>query len=197
MDQNFLLKENIFDKEELSYFIKKYDSLIPDIPFDKYCTASKIGFFNFDIEKNKNENNLYLDPVVLKLKQVISFITKLPIDNQETPNLLKYHTGGKYKRHYDYIDPMSSSYDSEMKERGQREFTSILYLNDNFEGGETNFPLNNLTIKPKTGLLLTWRNINVDGSLNKNSLHEGMPVVTGNKYIIVIWTRQKNLKNIL
>ena len=66
----------------------------------------------------------------------------------------------------------------------------MIYLNDDFEGGETHFPSLNLVVKPKKGKLVIWDNVNEDGSLDFNSLHAGLPVKKGFKYIAVIWIRE-------
>jgi hypothetical protein len=36
------------------------------------------------------------------------------------------------------------------------DFTAIMYLNDNYEGGELNFPGLDISIKPKKGSLIIW-----------------------------------------
>lgn len=61
-------------------------------------------------------------------------------------NELKYQVGQEFKRHRDqsYIrNDIEASY-----------FTFMIYLNDNYEGGETTF--NNLTVEPKQGTALIF-----------------------------------------
>jgi hypothetical protein len=60
----------------------------------------------------------------------------------------------------------------------KRYLAFLVYLNDDFSGGETDFPYNQLTVKPKTGTVLvfppTWQ-----------YPHRGMPVKEGSpKYIM-------------
>ena len=45
------------------------------------------------------------------------------------------------------------------QESGQRVYTGFAYLNDAFEGGHTDFPLLNISVKPTTGALLLWKNV--------------------------------------
>jgi prolyl 4-hydroxylase len=68
-------------------------------------------------------------------------------------------------------------------------FSSILYLNDDFDGGETVFPKIDKIIKPKPGNIYIWRNAFDDLKLDEKSFHGGNPIEAGVKYIIVIWTR--------
>jgi prolyl 4-hydroxylase len=44
--------------------------------------------------------------------------------------------------------------------------------------------------RPRRGLLLAWNNMAPDGKANPATLHEGMPVVKGVKYIVTKWFRE-------
>lgn len=64
-------------------------------------------------------------------------------------------------------------------ETEQSHFTFLLYLNDDFEGGETNFWNDEgdllHSVKPKTGMALVfWHPV----------LHEGATVIKGQKYVL-------------
>ena len=58
------------------------------------------------------------------------------------------------------------------------------------EGGGTFFPKLKLNINPTTGTLVKWDNLYSDGSPNPNSTHSGMPVIKGEKWILVIWVNE-------
>lgn len=58
------------------------------------------------------------------------------------------------------------------------EFTAIIYLNDNYEGGELNFPDLNLSIKPIKGSVILW-----PGSIT----HSISTVVSGTRYTIPVF----------
>ena len=51
-----------------------------------------------------------------------------------------------------------------------------------------------MIIKPETGKLVIWDNTLEDGSGDPNSLHAGLPVIAGTKYIAVIWIRGEKYK---
>jgi prolyl 4-hydroxylase len=129
--------------------------------------------------------------LVTKLKNLAANTTGIPIENQEGVHVIKYAVGGEYKSHHDFFHPNTNYYDSAMENGGQRIYSCLFYLNENFEGGETDFPIKKLKVTPKTGRMLIWANLKPDGSLDSDSLHAGLPVVTGNKWIAVIWIRKE------
>ncbi|MFM6830341.1 MAG: 2OG-Fe(II) oxygenase, partial [Novosphingobium sp.] len=47
------------------------------------------------------------------------------------------------------------------------------------------------TIPPQPGALLIWNNMKPDGTPNPNSMHAGMPVVRGTKYVLTKWYRAR------
>ena len=120
-------------------------------------------------------------PVIQKIKDIVSQITNLPIENQTPPHVVRYKMGGEYKEHVDYLDV----------ERGKnRKHSCLFYLNEDMEGGGTYFSKLKLNINPTTGTLIKWDNLYSDGSPNPNSTHAGMPVIKGEKWILVIWIHE-------
>ena len=67
----------------------------------------------------------------------------------------------------------------------------MVYLNDVGAGGGTRFKNISRTIAPEQGKLLCWNNRHADGSCNPNTLHHGMKVRRGTKYIITKWYRER------
>lgn len=130
-------------------------------------------------------------PIVKKIKNIVSSITKLPIEHQEIPNVVKYKVGGHYKTHHDYFDPENFP---NLLKRGNRKYTCLFYLNTNFEGGETYFPHYNIKVGPTIGSLLVWDNLLPNGRGNIQSEHSGLPVIKGEKFILVIWVNEKSIK---
>jgi prolyl 4-hydroxylase len=127
-----------------------------------------------------------------KIKKIISSKSGLPIENQEQIHIVKYNVGGEYKTHHDFFHPNTDYYDTTMKSGGQRVVSCLFYLNDEFEGGETEFPTKKIKVTPKTGRMLMWSNLKIDGSLDFESLHAGLPVISGTKWIAIVWVREKS-----
>ena len=124
------------------------------------------------------------------IKNIISEKTNWPIENQEQIHIVKYNIGGEYKEHQDFFHPNTYYYDSQMDRGGQRKYSALIYLNDDFEGGETYFPKINYTVKPEIGKMVIWENLNKDNSLNYDSLHAGLPVLSNEKWICIVWVRE-------
>ena len=130
---------------------------------------------------------------ITKFRNIFAEITNTSIMQQETPvYILKYSENDYY---FPHIDPFGGIQDFPHPEAGDRLISGILYLNDNYTGGETFFKSEEIKIKGRQGDLLIWYNLNKDGSPNRNTLHSGQPVTYGTKYIVVLWAREKIITN--
>jgi prolyl 4-hydroxylase len=59
------------------------------------------------------------------------------------------------------------------------------------DGGATRFKRIGKTIQPETGKLLIWNSLLPDGTPNNATLHQGMKVRRGTKYILTQWYRER------
>jgi prolyl 4-hydroxylase len=125
------------------------------------------------VESVRNNNRIIYKDIILadtiwaQLKQFAP--TKVgnskAVGLNELFRFYKYQVGQQFKRHRDqsYIrNDIEASY-----------FTLMIYLNDNYEGGETTFT--NLTIQPKQGTALIFFH---------DLEHEGSSVTQGIKYVL-------------
>ena len=104
----------------------------------------------------------------------------------------RYQEGQRFREHADffYIDqPYWAEYEPH---GGQRTWTAMIYLNEPGAGGATRFKLLDFEVEPKLGRILIWNNMALDGSPNPWTLHEGMPVESGTKYIVTKWYRERH-----
>ena len=102
----------------------------------------------------------------------------------------EYKEGEKYNRHYDGWRDNGSEKSNRCLAIGQRVVTAILYLNDEFTGGNTTFTKLKIDVKPEVGKLLIFHNTYDNSSkLHELSEHMGSPVHEGCKYIINVWFR--------
>ena len=77
--------------------------------------------------------------------------------------------------------------------KGHATLTFIFYLNDNFTGGETDFPKRNIKAKPKTGKAVLFFNLNDDNTGRRDkSFHAGLPPNTGEKWMCNKWIRMNS-----
>ena len=103
--------------------------------------------------------------------------------------LLRYQNGQEYRPHRDYLPP-SLITPLEDGGAGQRESTVIIYLNDVQNGGETEFIELDKKIAPKMGRVLAFKNLHEDGTPDTRTLHAGLPVKLGTKWIATMWIHQ-------
>lgn len=103
----------------------------------------------------------------------------------------RYDVGQEFKPHTDYFTPGGVDYDKFCSVAGQRTWTFMVYLNEVEAGGATRFKAINKTFQPEVGKLVCWNNRRDDESVNPATLHHGMKVRKGVKYVITKWYREK------
>ena len=69
--------------------------------------------------------------------------------------------------------------------------TALIYLNNDYEGGETAFVRTALKVRGRKGDALIFRNILEDRSVNPLSEHAGLPVIKGAKFLASRWIRER------
>ena len=149
---------------------------------DEYRTNSGMGFGFLDTD-------LVLQLVQLRIAATIG----VPLNHQEPTNILHYLPGEEYRPHYDFVDPNAAAHIDELKKAGQRTVTFLIYLNDDFDGGETDFPKLDFRFRGAPGDALVFWNIAPDGTPEKNSLHAGLAPARGEKWLFSKWVRANPL----
>lgn len=135
-----------------------------------------------------------LDPGESAVREIEGMLAKLsgidptygePLQGQ------RYATGQEFKPHTDYFAPDGADFATYCSIAGQRTWTFMVYLNAVGAGGATRFKALGKTFQPEPGKLLAWNNRHPDGSVNPSTLHHGMKVRKGLKYVITKWYREK------
>ncbi|RDE05157.1 oxygenase [Sphingomonas aracearum] len=103
----------------------------------------------------------------------------------------RYAVGQEFKGHTDYFEPNGVDYLRFCSVAGNRTWTVMIYLNEPEAGGATRFKAVDKIVQPETGKLLAWNNRRTDGTLNPSTLHQGMKVRAGVKYVITKWFRER------
>jgi len=129
------------------------------------------------------------DPFVADIDRRICAIMGINSSYSEIIQGQIYEIGQEFKVHTDTFE--GTAFEEHTKERGQRTYTFMIYLNDVEEGGETEFPELNLVLKPKKGMAVIWNDLNEDGSINYSTAHHAHPVKKGQKVVITKWFRSK------
>jgi len=131
------------------------------------------------------------DPIVAEAEARIIAFTGLDPAYGEPIQGQRYAVGQEFKAHTDYFDPQGEDFAKYCSVAGNRTWTAMVYLNEPGAGGATRFKSIDKIVKPETGKLLAWNNQQSDGAPNPATLHHGMKVRDGTKYIITKWFRER------
>ena len=133
----------------------------------------------------------WADPVVGEVDRKISDLLGLELGASEPLQGQRYATGQEFKPHTDTFEPGGYDFYVHTANQGQRTWTAMIYLNRAEDGGATRFRTIGKTIQPETGKLLAWNNLLPNGRPNPATLHQGMKVRRGTKYVLTKWFRQQ------
>jgi len=133
-----------------------------------------------------------MDVVMQILRARIANATRLPIPVFEPAQIMHYSPGEEFRPHYDFLTPDSPGMAAQMARHGQRIATFLLYLNDDFEGGETEFPLKEISYRGRTGDALFFANIDTANRPDPLTQHAGRPPTRGEKWILSQWIRDRS-----
>lgn len=129
--------------------------------------------------------NPELDFVVTSVIHRVAAITKVPINGKEGTSVLRYLPGEHFEPHFDFLDPSNPALADQILKTGQRVVTFIIYLTDDFEGGETYFPEVKYRFKGRKGDAVFFRNLTTEGAPDLKALHAGLAPVGGEKWVFV------------
>lgn len=171
-----MLKHFIYRKKEENFNSKDFLKRALDKLGDKWQrsltiagvvnpirTSDWLGLFH-DKDLDAEIFNIYS-------KHIIEYQKLYPdckIQNDEGYTLLRYKEGEFYGRHCDDVTQQ------------HRVVSGLIYLNDDYEGGELNFPDFDLKIKPEAGAVVLFPS-------NFVYVHESLPVTKGTKYCVTTW----------
>jgi TPR repeat protein len=134
------------------------------------------------------------DVVQFLLQARMSLSCGYPMQHFETPMVLHYSVGQQITPHFDFIDANASDYAEQIREQGQRMITFLLYLNDDYDGGETTFPELGIVHRGTAGGGLYFINAHDDLTPNRRMLHTGSPPVRGEKWVVSQFIVSKRLR---
>lgn len=117
--------------------------------------------------------------------------TGLGFRQLEPAVVLHYDVGEQISNHFDFIDPETPDYENEIARNGERIVTFLIYLNDDYSGGETELPELGICHKGQRGEGLFFVNIQEDGSADVRTVHAGRPTTSGEKWIVSQFIRNR------
>ena len=132
------------------------------------------------------------DLILILIRNRIAAVTGLPVAAMEPPRVFHYALGQDIKPHYDRLNDGIGDY-AHSGYKGDRIATFLLYLNDDFDGGELEFPLVGQRFKGRAGDALYFAHVDQAGGRERLSLHAGLPIRRGEKYVLSQWIHDRPL----
>jgi prolyl 4-hydroxylase len=125
-------------------------------------------------------SHLTEDLVVQRINRCIAAATSTKPEWGEPLNVLRYKQGQQFRPHHD----------GRGSDEGPiRIMTALIWLNEQFDGGETEFPRLNIRVRGGVGDMLVFRNVGDDGLEDDRLIHAGLPVTNGVKWMASRWIR--------
>ena len=132
-----------------------------------------------------------MDVVIQVIRARIAAATNLPLPVFEPAQIMHYSVGEEFRPHYDFLTGEAEGWAAQLERYGQRIATFLLYLNDDFEGGETEFPSIGISHRGGKGDALFFANVDPAGAPDRKTLHAGRPPASGQKWILSQWIRNR------
>lgn len=129
----------------------------------------------------------------LLVQMRMSAACRTPIANMEATAVLHYDVGEEITNHFDFVNPRVPNYTEEIARNGQRMLTFLIYLNDDYDGGETEFPRLGIRHKGRRGEGLLFINALEDGSPDLRTVHAGRPPMRGEKWVVSQFVRNRRV----
>jgi prolyl 4-hydroxylase len=131
------------------------------------------------------------DVVLSLIRDRISAAVGAPVSHFEIAKLLHYSPGEQFALHADFIEAKTPELAHELAARGQRSATFLIYLNDGYEGGATQFPRLSWQYRGGRGDALLFSNVDASGAPDYDTIHAGMPPTSGEKWVLSQWVRTR------
>ncbi|MBF0193434.1 MAG: 2OG-Fe(II) oxygenase [Magnetococcales bacterium] len=132
------------------------------------------------------------DKVVDGLTSRVAKLADLPLEYSESLQVLHYGPEQLYRTHWDAYDLTTERGKRCCSDKGQRIRTALAYLNDVPEGGHTKFPRLNVEVEPRAGRIVVFDNCIINSiDRHPNALHAATPVITGEKWAITLFFRDR------
>ncbi|RST30844.1 peptidyl prolyl 4-hydroxylase subunit alpha [Sphingomonas ginkgonis] len=125
-------------------------------------------------------------PAIHALNRRLAAASGTEVGAGEPLQVLRYAPGEEYRLHSDALPGVVPAQ--------QRRWTFLVWLNDEFAGGETAFPKAGLRLRGRKGDGLLFRNVLDDGRPDDGAVHAGLPVTAGVKLLASRWIRAAPLQ---
>ena len=191
IDTNYTMPviiENIITPQEAEYILDKTK--------DSFKDSQIIGGLDTSIRKSQTTWLYKSDPTIYNIIKRICDSYNYPVQNAEPLQVVKYNPGGFYNDHHDSCCDSDNKCTEFVQDGGQRVLTVLIYLNDDFEGGSTEFTEIGKNVKPPRYGGVVFRPLADNTNMcHPLGLHKGTPITSGTKYVCNLWIREGEYKN--
>jgi len=183
--------KNFFSEEECAYVINLASPLLKESETIVEGKLLKAVTCTNQATQLATKDDEMLNRIYQKAAR---YMGNIPEAHIEYIQCVAYTAGEEYRSHYDAYDTRDAMMREEVEKGGQRMCTFLVYLNDDFEGGCTYFPVLDMKIKPEKGTAIFFYNVDANGAIDKEALHAGLCVTGGKKYACTLWIRDKAIR---
>ncbi len=165
---NIHIVENFLSDDECSVL---YEDATKDI-YNKEITGQWSGRLS-ETSKLSDKSKSILKSAHLKILDIAKNFYNVDLDflsEDEGQSIVRWPIGSSMEEH---IDDFATFHNH---------ISSLIYINDNYEGGEIRFVEYDFTIKPKGGTLILFPG-------NKYYAHEVLKIKSGERYASPLWFR--------
>jgi prolyl 4-hydroxylase len=176
---------NFLNQDECAQLIKLIDT-------DRQPSTLLSDTTDPEFRTSESCNLRLTDRINIEVQAKINGLMGIPAEHGETIQGQRYAVGQQFKEHHDFFYTSEPYWPEQERQGGQRTWTAMIFLNEPEAGGQTAFPKAGIRVTPRTGNLLAWNNLDAFGEPNIYSLHTGLPVEAGVKYVITKWYRERH-----
>ena len=178
--------ENFISAEECSKLSSYFDRRSfpgPD-PLVKFVSiANESVYFDMKNDKDFPDINQHVHNILDRMQEILSDTYGLPIEVSSS-NYVNMSKGSSLPEHTDMGGSSDPINHTRIEDDDKFEFSALVYLNDDFEGGYLNFPKEEFKVKTTPGTLVFFN--------GKEDLpHEVTKILAGNRKNIASFYRRK------
>jgi hypothetical protein len=129
------------------------------------------------------------DLPLMMLRAKMAQAAELPVLAMESTAVLHYEPGEEFRPHFDFLNVNKPGPAKDVAGRGQRLLTFLIALNEDYEGGQTDFPEIGKRWQGRRGNGLFFWNVEPDGTPDRLTRHAGLPPTRGEKWLLSQWIR--------
>jgi prolyl 4-hydroxylase len=163
----------------------------------KFARSSLVGIDGPDSSRTSETAWISRDdPLARKIFEKACEMTGKDFENCEDLQVVRYKPETFYRAHHDSCCENSWACKNFENQGGQRVGTLLVYLNSEFEDGETHFPKHgDLKMRANPGSGIFFRPLGAEEpKCHPKALHAGLPITSGTKYVCNAWVRERKFK---